>query len=195
MPPGVEVVLSSTVAGGKGQENGPAIRRGRLYPAKREQVLDPKLGPGPEQAEGYRAGGCLEVTCQPGVVLPLDLPGDKDGALGGRESAQRLANGPAFFVGLGGILGPLGLGEVGHAWPQTLTAVFGAVLRDDEVLGRHDGVGHQGSALQRPPGLKDASERLLDQIIDEVRVGHPGSDDAAHHRLHHGDVGNGDLWS
>jgi hypothetical protein len=56
-----------------------------------------------------------------------------------------------------------------------------------------DGVGHQGPALQRPSGLKDASERLLDQIIDGVRVDHPGSDDAAHDRLQHGDVGN--LWS
>jgi hypothetical protein len=67
----VELVLSPTVARGKGEEDRTAFRSRRLYSPQCKQVLDPELGPGPKQAERHGAGSGLKLSRQRALSFPL----------------------------------------------------------------------------------------------------------------------------
>jgi hypothetical protein len=82
-----------------------------------------------------------------------------------------------------GVLGPLGLAGVDQARPVAPAPLLLPGQGGDQVAGGHDGIGGDRLVVQAPAHGDDPGQRLLDQVVDRVRVAHAGTDDPPEQRF------------
>jgi len=171
----------AAIAAGERDEHRPAAIR-RRRPGLRGQHLHPQLGPAAGQLRGDRARGRVLTGGQRRGVGPLDLVRDQQVPLPLRQPLQRLAQQRATLLYQQLVLRGGRAAGVGEQVRLVPVPFLSLQVGGYEVARGDDRVRHQRLLLQPGPGAHDPGQRLLDQIVDEVCVPQPGSDDAADHR-------------
>jgi hypothetical protein len=166
----------------------PAAGGRQLHPAQGQQVVEAQPGPGPGQLDLDRAGGRAPGLGQGGGVDPLDLVGHHRLALVVGQPGQGRLDRGRLLLAQGGVLGPLGLAQVDQARPVAPAPLLLPGQGDDQVAGGDDGIGGDRLVVQPLAGGKDPGQRLLDEVVDRVRVAHPGADHPPEQRLQLQDV-------
>jgi hypothetical protein len=87
-----------------------------------------------------------------------------------------------------GVLGTLGLARVDQPRPVAPAPLLLPGQGGDQVAGGDDGVGGDRLVVQPPADGDHPGQRLLDQVVDRVRVPDPCPDDPAQQRLQLQDV-------
>jgi hypothetical protein len=138
---------------------------------------------GPRPCRGSSAGPRPGWRCRP--PRPRGPPPPRARGRAARPGPPRPR---PLLLAQGGVLGPLGLAQVDQARPVAPAPLLLPGQGDDQVAGGDDGIGGDRLVVQPLAGGEDPGQRLLDEVVDRVRVAHPGADHPPEQRLQLQDV-------
>jgi hypothetical protein len=171
---GAELGLAATIAGRKSEERRSALAGGQPHTAEHEQVLEAQIRPGTSEPHGDRAAADTGLVGQGAEIGAADLVANQQVAFAGIDTSHRRSERNALLVVE---RAPLGIDVVVAVIGQSVgvAVVHGppAEVRGEEIASGHHRVRPLLVERQRMRTLRHAQQRLLRDVVDEVRIADP----------------------